>query len=155
MSDLLPVLSRWAHVGAAVVLVGGTVFMLFALLPAAKELPEDVRNSLRERVMGTWRKFVGVAILLLLLSGIVNFYFVLKSDRLDLAENKSLYHSLMGVKIILAMVVFFLASALTGRAKGLEGLRQKSGFWLGLNLTLAAVIIAIAGYLKVAVTAAN
>ena len=92
---------------------------------------------------------------MLLLSGIVNFYFVLKSDRLDLAENKSLYHSLMGSKIILAMVVFFLASALTGRAKGLQGLRQKAGFWLGVNLALAAVIIAIAGYLKVAVTAAN
>ena len=153
MSDLLPVLSRWAHVGAAVVLVGGTVFIRFALLPAAKELPEDVHNSLRERVMGTWRKFVGIAILLLLLSGIVNYYFVIQdTDRL---AGTKLYHPLIGVKMILAIVVFFLASALSGKAKGLEGLRQKSGFWLGLNLTLAAIIIAIAGYLKVAITAAN
>ncbi|MBT4865175.1 MAG: hypothetical protein HON53_08665 [Planctomycetaceae bacterium] len=148
--DIVAILSRWAHVGAAVVLVGGTVFMRFALMPAAKELPEDVHNSLRERVMGNWRKIVGIAILLLLLSGIANFFFVLK-DKPRLEEHKSLYHSLIGIKIILAMVVFFLASALSGRAKGLEGLRKKSGFWMGLNLTLAAIIIAIAGYLKVAV----
>ena len=149
--DIVAILSRWAHIGAAVVLVGGTVFMRFALMPAAKELPEDVHNSLRERVMGNWRKIVGITILLLLLSGIANFIFVLKdTDRLD-DEHKSLYHSLIGIKIILAMVVFFLASALSGRAKGLEGLRKKSGFWIGLNLTLAAIIIAIAGYLKVAI----
>lgn len=151
MDNLVPVLSRWAHIGGAVVLVGGTVFMAFALLPAAKQLPDDVHNSLRERVMGTWRKFVGAGILLLLLSGLINYYLVIK-DTERLADTK-LYHPLMGTKIILAMVVFFLASALTGRAKGLAGLRNKSGLWLKVNLTLAAVIIAIAGFLKVVVVA--
>jgi uncharacterized membrane protein len=148
--DFVAILSRWAHIGAAVVLVGGTVFMRFALMPAAKELPEDVHNSLRERVMGNWRKIVGITILLLLLSGFANYYFVLK-DTTGRLDNTKLYHPLIGVKMILAMVVFFLASALSGRAKGLEGLRKKSGFWMGLNLTLAAIIIAIAGYLKVAI----
>ena len=153
MDDIVAILSRWAHIGAAVVLVGGAVFMRFALMPAAKELPEDVHNSLRERVMGNWRKIVGISILMLLLSGIVNYYFVMQ-DKPRL-EGVKLYHPLSGVKMILAIVVFFLASALTGRAKGLEGLRKKSGFWLTVNLTLAAIIIAIAGYLKVAITAAN
>ena len=74
MSDLLPVLMRWGHVGAAIVLIGGMVFMRFALLPAAKQLPDDVHNDLRDRVMGTWRKFVGIGILLLLLTGIGNYY---------------------------------------------------------------------------------
>jgi uncharacterized membrane protein len=152
--DIVAILSRWAHIGAAVVLVGGAVFMRFALMPAARELPEDVHNSLRERVMGNWRKIVGISILLLLLSGIVNYYFVMQ-DTTGRLDDTKLYHPLLGVKMILAIVVFFLASALSGRAKGLEGLRQKSGFWLGLNLTLAAIIIAIAGFLKVAITAAN
>lgn len=149
MDNLVPVLSRWAHIGGAVVLVGGTVFMAFALLPAAKQLPQDVHDNLREKVMGTWRKFVGAGILLLLLSGLTNYYLVIK-DTARLGETK-LYHPMMGTKIILAMVVFFLASALTGRAKGLEGLRKKSGLWLKVNLTLAAIIIAIAGFLKVVV----
>ena len=100
--------------------------------------------------MGNWRKIVGITILLLLLSGFANYYFVLK-DTTGRLDNTKLYHPLIGVKMILAMVVFFLASALSGRAKGLEGLRKKSGFWMGLNLTLAAIIIAIAGYLKVAI----
>jgi len=149
MSDLLPVLSRWIHVGAAVVLVGGTVFMRFVLLPAARELPDDARGGLRERVMGRWRKFVGAGILLLLLSGLYNYVLVIQ-DKARLADTK-LYHPLMGTKILLALVVFFLASALAGRSKAFEGLRQKAPLWLGVTLTLAAIVIAIAGYLKVAV----
>jgi hypothetical protein len=135
-------------VGAAIVVIGGAVFMRFALLPAAKQLPDDVHNDLRERVMGSWRKFVGIGILLLLLTGFGNYFLAMPTDRV--ADSK-LYHPLMGVKIILAMGVFFLAAALSGRAKALEGLRRNAALWLVINILLAAVIVAIAGYLKVAV----
>ena len=148
MSDLLPVLMRWGHVGAAIVLIGGMVFMRFALLPAAKQLPDDVHNDLRDRVMGTWRKFVGIGILLLLLTGIGNYYLAMQTDRV--ADSK-LYNPLMGMKILLAMAVFFLASALSGRSKALEGIRRNAALWLVINILLAAAIVAIAGYLKVAV----
>ena len=57
----------------------------------------------------------------------------------------------MGMKILLAMAVFFLASALSGRSKALEGIRRNAALWLVINILLAAVIVAIAGYLKVAV----
>ena len=148
MTDLLPVLLRWGHVGAAIVVIGGAVFMRFALLPAAKQLPEDVHNDLRERVMENWRKIVGISILLLLLTGIGNYYLAMQTDRVS---GNKLYHPLMGTKILLAMAVFFLASALSGRAKAMEGIRQKAGLWLVINILLAAIIVAIAGYLKVKV----
>ena len=148
MSDLLPVLMRWGHVGAAIVLIGGMVFMRFALLQAAKQLPDDVHNDVRDRVMGTWRKFVGIGILLLLLTGIGNYYLAMQTDRV--ADSK-LYNPLMGMKMLLAMAVFFLASALSGRSKALEGIRRNAALWLVINILLAAAIVAIAGYLKVAV----
>ena len=148
MSDLLPVLLRWGHVGAAIVVVGGAVFMRFALLPAAKQLPDDVHHDLRDRVMGNWRKFVGIGILLLLLTGIGNYYLAMQTDRV--ADSK-LYNPLMGMKMLLAMAVFFLASALSGRSKALEGIRRNAALWLVINILLAAAIVAIAGYLKVAV----
>ena len=152
MSELLlPLLSRWVHVGVAIVLVGGMVFMRFALMPAASELVHEAHEGLRERVNAVWKKFVGLGILLLLLSGITNYYFAIQAMKTGAVTNNKLYHPLMGVKMLLAMGVFFIASALTGRAKALENIRRKASLWLGLNILLAAIIVAIAGYLKVAV----
>ena len=38
---VLDLLSRWTHVGAAIVLMGGAIFTRFVLMPAAAELPEE------------------------------------------------------------------------------------------------------------------
>lgn len=146
-SELVSVLSRWVHVGAAIVMLGGSVFMRFALMPAARSLPDAEHQALRERVMGAWRKFVAAGILLLLLSGFYNYLVI----SIPAHKGQGLYHGLMGVKIILALVVFFLASALTGRSKALEGIRQNAARWLGITILLAALVVAIAGYLKVAI----
>ena len=51
----LDVLSRFAHVATAIVMVGGTVFMRFVLMPAAKELPETEHDQLRQRLLARWK----------------------------------------------------------------------------------------------------
>ena len=38
MDVALPLIMRWIHIGSAITVVGGTVFTLFVLLPAAREL---------------------------------------------------------------------------------------------------------------------
>ncbi len=134
--------------GTAIVVLGGSVFMRFVLMPAASELPDDVHNALRERVRGRWRKFVGAGILLFLVSGFYNYMAAIGTPRVDASK---LYHPLMGVKILLSLGVFFLASALTGRAQALQGIRQNAKRWLTVTVVLAVVVVAIAGYLKVAV----
>jgi uncharacterized membrane protein len=146
MDDLLPlnVLSRWIHVGTVIVLVGGSVFMRFVLLPAASQLPEDQHDRLRDLVMSKWRKFAGIGIGLLLLSGFYNYIVV----AIPLHRGDGLYAGLLGIKIILAFVVFFLVSALTGRSKRLEGIRENSSRWLSVTIILAAIIVAISGYVK-------
>jgi uncharacterized membrane protein len=65
-------------------------------------------------------------------------------------KGDGIYHMLMGIKILLALAAFFLASVLSGRSPKFENMRRRSGMW---NLVLAAiltVIFCIAGYLKVA-----
>ena len=135
---LIDVLSRWVHVGTAIVILGGSVFMRFVLMPAADRLPDEAHNTLREGVLATWRKFVMIGIGLFLLSGFYNYIRAIPLHRGD-----GLYHALMGTKIILAFAVFFLASALTGRSAALEPIRQRRKLWLTVTILLAAIVAAL------------
>lgn len=140
-SELIAVLSRWVHVGTAIVLLGGSVFQRFVVMPSARTLPEEEHKQLRERIMMRWKKFVMGGITLLIITGFYNYLST---------KHAGPYHMLMGIKILLAFGVFFLASALTGRSAGLEPIRQNAGKWLGVLIALAAVVVAIGGYLRVA-----
>jgi uncharacterized membrane protein len=143
--QLLDVLSRIVHVGTAVVLVGGSVVLRFVLMPAAAGLPEAEHQALRERLMARWRRFVGAGIGLFLLSGFWNYLAVTA----PLHKGDRLYHPLVGTKILLALAVFFLASALSGRSPAFEGLRRSARTWLAVTIVLAGAIVAISGFLKV------
>lgn len=145
MEDLIPLISRWIHVGTTIVLVGGSVFLRFVLAPAAATLPESEHNTLRERVMGTWKRFVHVGILLFLLSGFYNYLAVTRPAH----EGDSLYHALMGTKILLAFVVFFIGSALVGKSSALRKIRDKTNTSLLVLVLLSAIIVGIAGFLKI------
>lgn len=142
---LVDILSRWAHVGAAVVLIGGSVFMRFVLMPAAAELPDDLHQALRARVIQRWKRIVMIGIALLLLSGFYNYIKI----AIPAHKGDGLYHGLLGTKILLAFFAFFLASALTGRSPALERFRTDAKKWLLVLIALTAAVVAIAGYLKV------
>jgi len=145
MGDVMTidVISRWLHVGTAVVLLGGSVFMRFVLMPAAETLPEAEHAALRERVMGRWRKFVFGGIALLLVSGFYNYIRKIVGHQVD-----GPYHMWMGIKILLALGVFFLASALAGRSAAFENLRRDRKRWLLVTILLAFLVVAIGGYLR-------
>ncbi|HVW02433.1 MAG TPA: hypothetical protein VHB77_18910 [Planctomycetaceae bacterium] len=140
----LTILSRWVHIGSAITMVGGSVFLRLVLMPAAQALPEADHNTLRLRIMSRWKKVVHSCVLLFLLSGFYNFIVV----TMPLHKGDKMYHALIGIKILLALVVFFFAIALTSSKSWSEGLRRKSGQWLAVNLMLATVIVAISGVLK-------
>lgn len=144
-SEILAVASRWIHIATAIVLVGGTVFLRFVLLPAAEPLPQVEHDQLRSRLTSRWRKFVMVGIALFLLSGFYNYLVVaVPKHRGDKA-----YHQLMGTKIVLAFAVFFLASVLVGRSARFATLRQDRKRWLAILIVLAFVIVLISSFLKV------
>lgn len=139
--------TRILHVGTAIVLVGGTSFLFFVLQPAvAKSLSDEEHARLRVHVVGVWKRFIHAGILLLLLSGGFNYFRVIteKSHKGD-----PLYHALLGTKILMALAIFFIASALVGRSAAFEAMRKNSRKWLAVNLALAVAIVAISGFLKV------
>lgn len=141
------VASRIFHVLTAVVLVGGAFFVRFVLMPAASAaLREDEHARLRGALAQRWKMFVHGGIAVLLVTGFFNYFRVIQAGT---HKGDGLYHGLVGTKIILAMGIFFIASALVGRSAGLESMRKNSRFWLTVNFLLAAVIIAISGFLRV------
>lgn len=148
IETLAQIVSRWVHVGTAIVLLGGTVFLRFLVMPAAQRLPEAEHAQLREGIMARWKRVVMTGIALLLVTGFYN-YLAVKGGR------PGSYHMLMGIKILLALGVFFLASALTGRSAGLAVIRRDAARWLVVLIALAAGTVAIAGYLKVAAPTAQ
>jgi hypothetical protein len=143
--DIVNVTSRWLHVSTAIVLVGGTVFIRFVLTPSAEQLPQTEHDRLRELVTATWRKVVRAGILLFLLTGFYNYLLV----ALPQHQHDKRYHMLMGIKIVAALGVFFLAEALVGRSAAFAGLRQNRKTWLCVLVVLAFAIVAISSVLRV------
>ncbi|HEV8066902.1 MAG TPA: hypothetical protein VGP76_04135 [Planctomycetaceae bacterium] len=143
--DLVNVASRWLHVSTAIVLVGGTVFIRFVLTPNAEQLPQAEHDRLRELVTANWRKFVRAGIVLFLLTGFYNYLVVAVPQH----HGDKLYHMLMGIKIVAAFGVFFLAEALVGRSAAFAGLRQGRKTWLLVLIVVAFAIVAISSLLRV------
>ena len=145
-TSLLNLVMRWAHVGTAIVVLGGAIFLRFVLMPAATAvLKEDAHQALRERLMGAWKKVIHAGIGLFLLSGLYNYLAVMA----PLHKGDGRYHMLLGIKILLALGVFFISSALVGRSAAFAGLRKDSRKWLAVSIFLALIIVAISGFLKV------
>lgn len=140
-------LTRIAHVCTAIVLVGGTVFVRFVLLPAATAvLSEDVHAQLRAHIMGTWKKIVHTGIALLAISGFINFFRAIADGS---HKGDKLYHPLIGTKILLALAVFFIASVLVGKSAKFDAMRRNSRMWQTVLILLTAIIVCISGFLKV------
>lgn len=141
----LDALSRMVHVSTAIALVGGSLFMLLVLMPAAaRSLNEEAHQTLRAAVTSRWKWFVHIGIVLFLLSGFYNYI-----RAMPIHDGDSLYHALVGTKILIALVVFFLAAALVGKSPKLESIRQRRPTYLSILVLLAAIIVAISGYVKV------
>lgn len=141
---IVDVLSRIVHVATAICLVGGSVFTLAVLIPAAKALSQEAHDALAAAVASRWKRWVHLGILLFLASGFYNYMRAIGSHQGD-----GLYHALLGTKMLLALGVFFIASALVGRSPKLEPMRQAKAKWLTILVLLATLIVCLSGFVKV------
>jgi len=153
--DYLGITLRWFHIFAAMALVGGALFQRLALIGASSQLPDDVRQRLNDDIRRRWSKVVMLAIFLLLVTGLINAILTMTSFRMAFQKDHPAlniprpgYDILLGVKMLLAVVIFFIASALAGRGRVTAGMRQKAAGWLTLNLVLAVVLVAISGVMR-------
>ena len=150
MNDsLFPVLLllRYMHILGAIALMGGTIFMRFALVPTVPELDEKSRGALHEGVRSRWAKFVMLAAALLLISGIANLGLAARYNFHAPVGNMT-YNILAGSKLILALPIFLFASFLTGRSETAKKFQANRVMWLNVNLTLAVLMVLIGGFLR-------
>lgn len=141
---------RYMHILGAIALMGGTIFMRFALAPSIATLDDKSRQELHEQVRSRWSKFVMLAAALLLLSGIINMALVPMNYDFTGAVTKGQYGMLTGVKFLLALPIFLFASFLTGRSPTAKKFQAQAPLWMNINLTLALLMVLIGGYLKFA-----
>ena len=86
-------------------------------------LADDQRKLLHEQVRSRWAKLVMASIGFLLITGLINIYVFLRDSKTPAWEDwhksySGLYNAVFGVKFLLAMAIFFIASALAGRRRG-------------------------------------
>lgn len=141
---LISIVSRWVHILAAITAVGGTIFMRQVLLPSASSLPDDQHDALREHIRARWSMLLHTCIALLLVTGFYNFYV----NGILAKPPPGPYHGIFFLKFLLAIVVFFLAIALTGRSDAFASLRAQRGKWLGVVIVLAIVIVLCSSVLR-------
>ena len=134
---ILILVFRWLHIVPASILVGGLIFLRCAYQPAEQSSEEN------EKVRRRWSKLVALSVGLLLLSGLYNTARI--SMGYDLPGS---YQMLLGIKIVLALVVFFLSSVLSGRSELAVKVRQKELLWLNVNILLAVAVVMIGGVMK-------
>lgn len=140
----IDVVSRIIHVFMAITLLGGSLFTLVAVLPALGVLDEDARKSFSEAVTGRWKRVVHLGVLLFLVSGFYNYF-----RAMDAHTGDGRYHMLVGIKMILALFVFFVASALVGRSAKLQPMRDAKQKWLSILVLVASSIVGLSGFLKI------
>ena len=138
---ILGIVSRWLHIGSAIVLLGGSICLKFVVGPVLK----DQSQELKEAVRGRWKRFVHAAIGGLLLSGIYNYV-----KALPLHKGDGLWHARVDAKIILAAGVFIIAFVLVGRSKGTQKFRDNAAKWTTIAILLGLLIVAMSGIAKVA-----
>ncbi len=136
--------SRWLHIVAAAVAIGAFVFMRIALLPSVKQtLDDETRGKLHEAVRARWGRVVHLCVASLLVTGVINFMIL----AMPMESPPAAYHAIFGVKVLIAMMLFFVASALASRGAGLAKFRQRPATWLTVGVVCGLLIVLLSGAL--------
>jgi len=141
VAEILPLISRWLHIIAACVLVGGTVFLRFSIVPLWRN--DGPNESVFESIRTRWAKLVMLSILFLLVSGLYNA--AIKAIGYQLG---STYMMLLSVKIVLAIFVFLMVSLLAGRSKLAVRIRSAGTKWYDVTCLAMLLLVCIAGFMK-------
>lgn len=142
-------LARWLHIIAAALAIGVPIFMRFVLMPARQQLEESQRAVLHEAVMARWRVFVYVMIVVFLATGFWTFLGVARwKDPNFPPSARTWYHALFGMKVLIALAMFFLSSALAGRSAAFARFRSNARLWVSILVVLGVLVVILAGIMR-------
>jgi len=126
---------RWFHIAAVALLVGGLLYGRQALMTISGSLAPDAAEGVADNISSRFRPRVLAAIVLLLISGLYNYFY-------STVHHSTTYQILFAVKILLVLHLFAAALAST-RPRHPRRARLLAG--AGLS---GLVIIFISNYLS-------
>ncbi len=137
--DWILVVIRWGHALGAVAWVGGGIFYILVLRPALGRSP--VSSETNRTIGAEFRGLVNTAIAVLLITGII-----LSASRLTADTVTIPYVSVLALKIVLALYMFYTVRFLRQRAYP-EDAAGGNGWWRklrgSLTSTTAVLIIGV------------
>lgn len=136
---VVKVVMRWLHVLSAVLALGSVLFLRFVVLPAGPELVDRLKPRIK--------KVVHASIGILLVTGLYN-YLAVAVPRLKETGAPGLlagYHAVMGVKILLSLAFFAIATLLLVPVRSID---EKRSGWLTVNTVLGLAVLLLAAYLR-------
>ena len=140
--------SRILHILGAIILVGGLFYLRAVILPLPYREGSGEGSADADRLFGgrraAWAMWVGIATLLLLVTGLWNYLQMIRMHE-KLAPS---YHMMAGIKILAGLALFFLAALLAGRSAAAQALRQRFRFWLTTCLILGILTVVLGSVLR-------
>jgi hypothetical protein len=143
--------SRILHLFGAIVLVGGLFYLRtvvtsvplpFRVGPGEGSFtPADAKFGGRRAV---WAMWTGIASLLLLVTGLWNYFQMIKMHE-RLAPT---YHMIAGFKMLTGLALFVLAAMLSGRSTAAERIRQNLRMWINVCLILGIITVVFGSVLR-------
>lgn len=158
---VIQLLSRVLHILSAVILVGGLFYIRTILLPAAPRpggnspdgnsrsniSQDNIKTCFADR-RAIWAKWVGIATLFLLISGIYNVIVIVGQVKDRGEKLPTEYMILLLAKLLLALLVMFISAILAGKTDAADRFRGNMRRWLNIGWLAAMGIIVIAAVMR-------
>jgi hypothetical protein len=138
---ILNLMMRWLHIASVITAVGSTVFMRVVLIPSMFSLPSETRTALSKTLVRPVRLLLHSAIGGILVSGLYNTHIQWRTSVYP-------YPIVYGLKIVLALALFMIAFFLTSSNPKRAAFQANRKKWLGVNMILAAILVALSAYLR-------
>jgi len=138
---IVNLLMRWLHIFSVITLVGATVFLRLTLLPSLAAVTDEARKAVIQSLSRRLRALIRAAIAGAMLSGVYNTILLSKTAVPP-------YGFVYALKMALSGAVFLVATIFTSSKPRYADFQANWRKWLGLNLALAIVIVALSAWLR-------
>lgn len=155
---MLPFLNVWLHILAAVIWIGGMLFLSLVAVPVLRQVDSPLlRADLFRKMARRFRRLVWICIAVLVLTGIVNVaYYGNTAPGSPYLKVLSIKLGLVAVLIVLGVAHDFVIGPRAARAQSRDGLPPTGtdllmvqlAPWVGrFNLLLGVIILVLAAAL--------
>jgi uncharacterized membrane protein len=136
--------SRILHVLGAMILVGGLFYLRTVVMPSPAAAHAQTVDEKFGGLRAKWAMWIGIATLLLLVTGLWNFVYIVKSNE----RMGPSYHMIFGLKFLAGLALFLLAALVAGRSVAAEVVREKMRMWVSICLALGILAAALGSVLR-------